>query len=97
LQRKVEKSCRKEEVLEQWPVPAWHGQEGREHCLNTNCNSTGLRSPGCWEAFTQEVPANAFTRLLCPFPNSNCICRDDKMESKYICSSWEKPISFALV
>lgn len=46
---------------------------------------------------TQIVPATAFTRLLCPFPNSNCNYRDDKMENKYICSSWEKPISFAPV
>lgn len=62
-----------------------------------NCSSTGLRNPGCWEAFMQDVPANAFTRLLCPSPNSNCNYRHDKMENKYICSSWEKPISFAPV
>lgn len=65
--------------------------------LKHNCSSTGLRNPGCWEAFMQDVPANAFTRLLCPSPNSNCNYRHDKMENKYICSSWEKPISFAPV
>lgn len=46
---------------------------------------------------TQIIPATAFTRSLCPFPNSNCNYRDDKMENKYICTGWEKPISFAPV
>lgn len=72
-------------------------QARRTGALNISCSLAGLRNPGCQEAFMQDVPANAFARLLCPFPNSNCNYRDDKIENKYICSSWEKPISFAPV
>lgn len=48
LQRKFQKSWKKEKVLEQWPV--WLRQEGCELCFNAHCNSTGLRNPDCCEA-----------------------------------------------